>query len=227
MKKRRLLIADGHSLFRLGLATVLEGLPQVEIATTAEDARAAVRGVLTQAHDLALLDLQLPQEGGVWALRQIKAELPHQRVMLMGDKGGEARVREALRSGCNGYMRRNSRPEDLRAAVAMALQGETWLDADYSRQLVLADHASAAESAAAGPLTCLTSRELSVFRLIGAGYTNRGAAERIKLSHKTVEKYRASVMQKLRLRSAVDLRLMARELGVASPAPARADAEGL
>jgi DNA-binding NarL/FixJ family response regulator len=225
MKKRRLLIADGHWLMRIGLAAALQGLERIEIATSVDDAREAVRQVLGSQHDLAILDLQLPREGGLWALRQIKAQLPHQRVMLMGDKGAEAPVREALRSGCNGYMRRNGRPEDLHAAVSMVLQGETYLDADYSRQLVLADHVNAAPAPSAGPLTCLTSRELTVFRLIGAGYTNRAAAERIKLSHKTVEKHRAAVMQKLRLRSAVDLRLMARELGVAAGAPAMADLE--
>lgn len=216
MKKQRLLIADGHALMRAGLEATLSRLDTAEVRASVSDAHDAVRQTLAGNFDLVILELHLPREGGLWALRQIKAEQPRQSVMLMGDKGAETSVRDALRSGCNGYMRRNAAPEQLRSAVAAVLDGDTWLDADYSRQLVLADHAQAPAQAGNGPLTCLTARELTVFRLIGAGYTNRAAAERIQLSHKTVEKHRAAVMQKLRLRSAIDLRLMARELGFTS-----------
>lgn len=218
MKKHRLLIADGHALLRAGLEASLSSLATAEVRASVADAHEAVRQTLAGHFDLAILDLHLPREGGLWALRQIKAEQPHQRVMLMGDKGAETPVRDALRSGANGYMRRNVAQEALCAAVASVLDGDTYLDADYSRQLVLADHAQAPAHAGTGPLTCLTARELAVFRLIGAGYTNRAAAERIHLSHKTVEKHRAAVMQKLRLRNAIDLRLMARELGFAAVA---------
>lgn len=213
MKKRRAVIADGHNLVRLGLCAVLQDVERLEIVAVAQDAKEAVNQTLALSPDLTVLDLHLPAEGGVWALRQIKAGLPQQRALLMGDKGNETSVRDALRSGCNGYMRKNAPSPELRLAVSTVLNGEVYLDADYSRQLVLADHAQGMRDAA-GPLTCLTERELTVFRLIGAGYTNRAAAERIRLSHKTVEKHRAAVMQKLRLRSAIDLRLMARELGV-------------
>lgn len=215
MKKRSVVIADGHSLLRLGLCAALQGIERLEIVAAVPGAKEAVRQTLALAPDLTVLDLQLPVEGGVWALRQIKAALPQQRTLLMGDKGHETAVRDALRSGCNGYMRKNASAAELCSAVSMVLAGEVYLDADYSRQLVLADHSQGTHDTA-GPLTCLTERELTVFRLIGAGYTNRTAAERIRLSHKTVEKHRAAVMQKLRLRSAVDLRLLARELGVAT-----------
>jgi DNA-binding NarL/FixJ family response regulator len=91
--------------------------------------------------------------------------------------------------------------------------GGVYVDAEMSRRLVLLDHQREVSNAQ-GPLDGLSERELAVFHLIGRGSTNRAAGESLNISPKTVEKYRASLMRKLRLGSAVDLRMLAVQLGL-------------
>jgi DNA-binding NarL/FixJ family response regulator len=132
---------------------------------------------------------------------------------MLGDESALSSVREALRGGCSAYLRKNANNMDMfRDAIEKLRMGHIYLDAELARQMVLQDHWREAATEE-GPLKRLTERERAVFKLIGAGYTNRTAAEHIHLSPKTVEKHRAAVMQKLQLRNAFELRLLAQSLG--------------
>lgn len=208
----RLLVADGHWLIRCGLRSVLHGVGGNEVIGEAADTRAVLAHTLALAPDIALIDLRLPDDGGLSALRLIKQQRHTQKVILLCDGTGEHTVREALRAGCDGYVRKDASSNELLAAIRGVQGGQVYLDAEISRRMVLADHRRETQGHS-GPLHALSARELAVFNLVGAGCTNRVAAERLQLSPKTVEKYRAAVMQKLRLRTAVDLRLLALQLG--------------
>lgn len=212
----RLLVADGHWLIRCGLRVTLNGVEGNAVIAEAADTREAVARTIDLMPDIALLDLRLPGDGGLAALRQIKQQRRSQKVVLMGDGSIEHSVREALRAGCDGYVRRDTSPTDLLGSVRSVREGSVYLDAEVSRQMILADHRRETQGQF-GPLHALSAREYAVFNLVGAGFTNRATAERLQLSPKTVEKYRAAVMQKLKLRSAVDLRLLAMQLSGDSP----------
>ncbi|MEQ1685133.1 MAG: response regulator transcription factor [Burkholderiaceae bacterium] len=209
----RLFLADGHWLIRKGLRAALQQVDDHEVIGEAADVPSTVARATELSPDIVLLDVRLPDGGGIAAARQIKERRPGQKVLLLSDHGGEDSVRDALRAGCDGYVRKDSSDSLLLEAILCVRAGNVYLDADLSRQLVLADHRREKQGDS-GPLAGLSPREVMVFRLIGAGHTNRGAGACMQLSPKTVEKYRASVMQKLKLRSAVDLRLLALELGV-------------
>ncbi len=207
----RLLLADGHWLIRCGLRSVLHGVGGNEVVGEAADSRTALSLTLELAPDIALLCLRLPDDGGLSVLRLIKHQRRAQKVILLCDGSGEHTVREALRAGCDGFVRKDASSTELLAAIRSVQAGQVYLDAEISRRMVLSDHRRETQGQS-GPLHALSARELAVFNLVGAGCTNRVAAERLQLSPKTVEKYRAAVMQKLRLRSAVDLRLLALQL---------------
>jgi DNA-binding NarL/FixJ family response regulator len=206
----RLLVAEGRWLLRCGLMTVLGGQPGLDVRDEADSGEDTLRKILMVEPDLVLLDLDLPG-GGLTTLEQIKRLHARQRVLVMGEIGAFDEVRAALRAGADGYVRKSAARHELLEAVRCVAAGQAYIEADLARELVL-DVPRRQAKAALVPLQDLTERELSVFRLIGLGYTTKAAADHIGLSHRTVEKHRAAVMQKLKLRNALQLRLLAAEL---------------
>jgi DNA-binding NarL/FixJ family response regulator len=213
--KLRLVVADGHWLIREGLQKVLERTPRNQVVGKAAHQEELLTMAVELTPQVVICDLQLPGEGGIAILRQLKTRCPMVKVVMLADGGGVTAVREALREGCVAYLRKDAgQPDLLLEALDKVRQGQIFLDAEVTRELVLQDYRRD-NPPDQGPLTRLSQRERTVFQLIGAGYTNRAAAERIELSPKTVEKHRAAVMQKLNLSSAFELRVLAQRLGEA------------
>lgn len=217
-----IVIADSHWMIRAGLRVALERDPAThQVSGEAEDVAGAVQCTLALAPSLVLLDVDLPDAGGLTAARLIRAERPQQRLLMMARTSTPDLVRDALRAGCSGVLLKHGSEADLLEALRRVREGGVYLDAEQVRQLALSD-VPAGGTGAAGPLRDLTPRELAVFRLIADGHTNRAAGASLQLSPKTVEKYRAALMIKLGLRSALDLRLLALELGVVQRSERRA-----
>jgi DNA-binding NarL/FixJ family response regulator len=213
----RLVIAHSHWLIRAGLRAALQAAdPHTDVVGEASDATAAVQCTRATQPDLVLIDEQLPDTGGLVAAQSILAERRDQKILLMAEQGSAQALREVLRAGCCGLVRTSGGDLELTEALRCMRLGGIYLAADQARLLAQVD----APAPAAGPLTHLSPRELTVFRLIAQGHTNRATGANLQLSPKTVEKHRASLMHKLKLRSAVDLRLLALELGVVQRAPA-------
>mgnify|MGYP000267009651 CR=1 FL=1 len=222
MNRCRVFIADHRWLTRRGLRATLSAWEGFEVVGEAADVPACVARALDLKPHIVLMDDQLGGEGGVAGTRLLKERCPQVRVLLLSERTPDTVVREALRAGSDGCLRKDAGEAELREAVQSVRDGRVYLDAEMTRQLVLAEHRRETQSTA-HPLDCLSPRELTVFRLVAEGHTNRSTGKQMQLSPKTVEKYRASLMQKLRLHSAVDLRLLALELGVrAEPSDATA-----
>jgi DNA-binding NarL/FixJ family response regulator len=216
----RVLVADGHWLIRCGLRSTLQRVDGHEFVGEAADLDSVVALALELSPDLSLLDAGLPGGGGIEAARQIRARQPDQKLLLLSDIDSSASARDALRAGCDGCVRKDRSEHELLEAVRCVRAGGVYLDADMTRAMVMSDPRPASPPPL-GPLDRLSQRELAVFRLIAEGRSNRGAGEYLDLSPKTVEKYRAALMLKLKLRSAIDLRLLAIDLGVVQrPEPA-------
>ncbi len=209
----RLLLSDGHWLIRCGLRTTLGRNDDLAVVGEAGDLAMAVTLAAELAPDLTLLDLRLPGGGGIEAARQIKASRRDQKLLLLCDLGGQTSAREALRAGCDGCVRKDCSEPELLEAIRCVRAGGVYLDADMTRQMVFSNQELEA-APGPDPLDRLSQREKSVFRLIAEGRSNRGVGEYLALSPKTVEKYRAALMVKLKLRNAIDLRLLALDLGV-------------
>jgi DNA-binding NarL/FixJ family response regulator len=215
----RILLADGHWLIRCGLRATLQSQPEFRIAGECADVRELVAASNELMPDLVIIDLHLPAEGGIAATRQIREQTPGQKVLLLGDGGSAGSMRDALRAGCDGVVGKDAGESELLDAIRAVSRGGIYIDSELSRQLVLSDHEREV-SGSSGPLAELSPRELAVFRLVGSGHTNRGVGEQLQLSPKTIEKYRATLMRKLAVRNAVELRLLALDLGVISRAEA-------
>jgi DNA-binding NarL/FixJ family response regulator len=227
----RLLIADSLRFARRGLRAALHAVQGCTVCAETLDVEDTVRITNECDPDLVLIDLALRGGGGHLAASEIRRFRPHQRLLIMGDDRYDvASVRDCLRFGCDGYVHKDDGDSEWLHAVLQVLKGQLYVAPRYLRELIVTEPSTAERGRAqerGSLLQRLSDRELMVFRLIGSGYTNRAAAERIDISHKTVEKHRASVMQKLKLHSAVDLRMLALSLGVLTQEPetprARAD----
>ncbi len=208
------LIAEDHPLIRQGLRALLATDPVYVIVDEACDGREAVVKTLRAQPDLVLMDLTLPGIGGVEAAAQIRRRLPQQKILALGEHESELHAGEAVRAGCVGFVHKGCPPEELLLAVRTVLVGRRFLSQDLANMLMdgmLHPGRGRGESAM---LETLSRRERTIFKLIAEGRTNRSAADYLNLSAKTVEKHRASLMRKLKLGSAVELTLLAVDLGI-------------
>jgi len=215
--KKRIMIVEDHNLLRQGLRSLVSTLPDFDVVGEARDGKEAVRLALSLIPDLIMMDLSMPGMNGIEATAQIKRRLPQIRVIALTAYKTDEYVREALRAGADGYVLKDASYEELVLALRSVAVGKRFLSADVSGHLVDAlinGGQAAAPAAPASPWNKLTARERSILKLIAEGRTNRGAAEYLNVSPKTIEKHRASVMRKLGLRNVAELTLVALESGL-------------
>lgn len=209
----RILVAEDHPLLRHGLRALLATQIDYNVVDEAVDGREAVAKTLRLQPDLVLMDLSLPGASGIDATAQIRRRLPQQKVLALSDYDSGLHASEAMRAGCCGCVKKDCAPEEMLLAVKTVLAGRRFLGQELAGQLL--DGMLHPEKARqANPWDALSSRERTIFKLIAEGGTNRSAAAYLNLSAKTVEKHRANLMRKLHLNSAVELALLALELGL-------------
>lgn len=219
----RVLLAEGHRLVRAGLRAVIAADAQICVVAETADAHETLERCQALQPDVILLDLYLPNSTGL-GLASLVARSGETRVLLMCDRDTPVSVREVLAAGCMGLLRKDMAAHDVLEAVRCVHAGRLYLDEDMARQFT-----QPVPPPPTSALDRLSARECEVFHLIAAGHTNRSAGQQLGLSPKTVEKHRAAVMSKLRLRNALELRLLALDMALggntgpawaAGPAPA-------
>jgi len=209
----RILVAEDHPLLRHGLRALLSTHPDYTVVDEAADGREAVLKTLKLHPDLVLMDLSLPGTSGIDATAQIRRRLPRQKVLALSEYDSEIHASEALRAGCSGCLRKDCSAEEMMLAVKTVLAGRRFLGQELA-DLLLDGMLRPNKANDAMPWDTLSSRERTIFKLIAEGGTNRSTAAYLNLSAKTIEKHRASLMRKLRLSSAVELTLLAVDLGL-------------
>jgi len=184
---------------------LLEAEPDICVVGEAENGAAALEGARQSTPDVLLLDITMPEVGGLEVVRRIREVSPTTRVLILTMHDDEGYLREALAAGGSGYVLKRAADVELLSAIRAVYRGGTYLHHAHARALAgsAPDLRQGASAAAAAPR--LSRRETEVLQLIALGHTNRQVAERLYLSVKTVETYRARVMAKLGLRNRVEL----------------------
>jgi DNA-binding NarL/FixJ family response regulator len=209
----RLLIADDHGIVRAGIRLLLERQPDIEVVAEAADGVEAVEQALATKPTLAILDVSMPRMTGLQAAREIRAQLPDTRVLMLSMHDDEHYLFEALKAGASGYVLKREADQDLVGAVRAVGRGEAFLTNAAERSLIRAWMAEGA----GGPSVPLTPREEEVVKLIAEAHTNAQIAAILHLSEKTVESHRANVLRKLGMRDRVELVRYAIRRGLIEP----------
>lgn len=210
----RVFVAEDHPLLRQGLRAMVESIPGHTVIGEATNGRDAIQQTLASTPDVLMIDLSLPDMAGLDAVRQIQRKAPQQKIIALSDSRGDIVAGETLRAGCHGYLLKETSFEELSLAIKTVVHGRRFISQNVTDELLgdLLDLPT--QRFGRGTWNQLTSRERSVFKLIAQGKTNRATAEYLTLSPKTVEKHRASLMRKLEVHNAVELMLLAVDLGI-------------
>jgi DNA-binding NarL/FixJ family response regulator len=212
----RILLADDHALVRAGVRRILDDDPQLTVVAEAADGAEALERAMADDIDLAILDVSMPKLTGLHVARHLVEQRPQMRVLILSMHDNEEFLFEALRSGASGYVLKSAAEHDLVTACHAALRGEPFLYPNALRALIR-DHLERTrrgETSLEGPLT---PRETEVVKLIAEGHTSREIGQLLNISDKTVERHRASVLEKLGLRDRVALTLYAVRRGLVEP----------
>jgi len=219
VEKIRLLLVDDHAVLRAGLRALLNAEADMEVVGEAENGQQAVDMARALQPDVVLMDVTMPGMNGIEATRRIKAITPETRVLALTMHDDASYLRDILKAGGSGYVLKEAASEELLSAIRAVAQGGTFLHAEHTRLLLddMLDRQGSQTTtgdAKAERYKLLSEREAEVFQLVALGYRNSEIAEMLHLSVKTVETYKARLMQKLGLRSRAALVRYALELGI-------------
>jgi DNA-binding NarL/FixJ family response regulator len=208
----RVLIADDHALVRSGIRMVLELFDGVRVVGEASNGRDALELVKELRPDVVILDIAMPQLGGLETAERIRSECPQVRVMVLSMHDGEEYVSRALRAGATGYLLKDAAPEELDWALRAVARGDVYLTPRVSKVVV----GGYLQSAPSGrePLASLSPRQRQIFGLIAEGLTTKQIAARLGVSIKTIETHRAQLMERLGIRDIAGLVRLAVRTGV-------------
>jgi DNA-binding NarL/FixJ family response regulator len=210
----RLLLVDDNILFRKGLTALLSQQSDLTVVDALGSGKEATQVASNLEPDVVIMDIRLAGSSGLDIAAQIKRRQPQVKVLMLTSSRNEEYVRAALRLGIDGYILKDASLEELLIAIRSVARGKKYLSPDVSGHVVESFLHPEQSSGKASQLDILTNRERGILQLIAEGRTNRSAAEFLCVSPKTVEKHRASLMQKLGLRNVTEMTLVAMEMGL-------------
>ena len=182
----RVLIADDHSIVRQGLATIINRDPEITVIAQAEDGQQAIALFREYQPDVTLMDLRMPQVGGVEAIAAICAEFKPARIVVLTTYDGDEDIYRGLQSGAQGYLLKDAKPNELLNAIRTVHRGQQYIPPDVGAKLV--QRMSNPE---------LTERELEVLRLMAHGTSNLDIAAALSIGESTVKSHVNRILSKL------------------------------
>lgn len=224
----RILVADDHIVVRTGLKSLLATQPEMTVVAEAANGQEALDKVTELKPDVIIMDISMPVMDGIEATRRITADNPEANILALTVHEDKQFFFSMLNAGARGYISKQAASQDLIAAIqhvaggALFLQPDqaVWLVEEYRRlaQETLKSRPTgknAAASAESEQASLLSHREVQVVELVAAGFTTPEIAEKLQLSPKTISRHRERIMQKLNIRSSVELVKFALRTGIA------------
>ena len=182
----RILIVDDHPLLREGIAALLAGQSDLKLIAECSNGREAIQAFRTHVPDVTLMDLQMPEMGGVDAIGAIRGEFPEARIIVLTTYSGDVQVMRALKAGAQAYLLKNQVHKELLDTVRAVHAGKKMMSPEASYEL--AEHATD---------DALTKAEIDVLRLIAAGNANKQIADQLSITEETVKGRVRNILSKL------------------------------
>jgi DNA-binding NarL/FixJ family response regulator len=200
----RVLVVDDHPVVLAGLRALIGAEPDFTIVGEARDGRTALRLATQLAPDVVVLDISLPEMNGVELAAALRTAQPACRVLILTVHEERAYLRQVLEIGVGGYLLKRSIAEELPRAIRAVAAGGIYLDPAIAGKVV-GDLGRRTGRPQPGFAVELSDRENHVLRMVAGGHSNKAISSRLTISVKTVETYKARAMEKLGLRSRVEL----------------------
>jgi len=194
----KIVIIDDHPLMRKGLAMSLESEADIRVAAQAASAEDGLGIIEAEDPDLVVVDISLPGMSGIELVKQVQAIRPEMKTLVVSRHDEALYAERAIRAGAKGYVMKLEAPDVMIKAVRRVMNGGIYVSEKVNERLLMG-MVSGNELLSQSPLDVLSDRELEVFELTGKGFGTREIAERLHLSVKTVESYRARIKTKLNL----------------------------
>jgi DNA-binding NarL/FixJ family response regulator len=209
LSRIRILLADDHTVMRRGLRLLLESQVEFTVVAEASDGRQAVEQAELTKPDVVVLDITMPNLGGIEAAQRIASLLPDTAIIFLSMHSDEGYVLRALKAGAKGYLLKDSAEGDLIDAIKAVSQGKTFFSAEISKMLVEDYIREIRTRGIEDSYELLTSREREILQLLAEGKSNKDIAGLLNLSPHTVETHRRNLQDKLNLHSFAELILYA------------------
>jgi DNA-binding NarL/FixJ family response regulator len=199
----RVMIVDDHTVLRDTLKLLLATHPEVEVVGEAADGRQAIDLAEQIKPDVILMDTAMPGLNGIEATETIHKRLPRTKILMLSGYGYEDRVTAALRAGAAGYVLKSATADELLQAIMQVFRSNTYISEQLANSQQIRNTLNG--SAGDAPEPVLSPREREVLQLVAEGFGNRGIAERLFISIKTVEAHKEHIVQKLGVRGNAEL----------------------
>ena len=213
-ERKRIVIAEDHTILREGLRMLLSSNPAFEVVGEAQDGLEAIRSVESLKPDLILMDLSMPRMNGVGAIQEIKKLNPATKILVLTVHKTEEHILTALKTGADGYILKDATRGELMLALDNIFSGRSYLSPGISERVIEGYLEGRQSVKSSTSWDTLTQREREILKMIAEGYRNKDIADYLCISAKTVEKHRANLMKKLDLHSASSLTAFAMEKGL-------------
>lgn len=205
MKPVRILLVDDHRLFSSGLRLLLGRAAGLQVLGEAPDGATALEMCAGEVPDIAVIDIHLSGSvDGIEVARQLRARHPSVKVLFLSSDADSGVVRRAIEAGAKGYLLKESAPDDLLRAIQAVRGGQFFLASEVAAAVV-EDYRQHLAGEPAAKASQLSARERQVLPLLVEGLHNKEIAEKLGVSVKSVETYRARLMEKLHIKSTAEL----------------------
>jgi len=213
MRSFAVLIVDDHPIFRKGMRSLLEMMPDITLVGEAKNGREAVELALVHQPDVVLMDLQMPEGSGLSATRELNKHSPNTRILVVTLFEDDDSIFAALRAGAQGYILKDADEEEMMRAIRAVGEGEAIFSPSIATRLM--DYfASARQEVPKEVFPELTEREREILTLIAQGKSNEAIAEKLTISLKTVRNHVSNIYSKLQVADRAQAAIRARDAGL-------------
>jgi DNA-binding NarL/FixJ family response regulator len=214
MEKIRLGIADDHKIFRTGLKATLEECADFDLVVEASNGRQLIALLETNVPDVILMDIKMPEMDGIQTTTTVKQRYPNIKVLALSMFNEDKYIVDMMRAGASGYLLKNAEPEEIIEAISTVFHKDYYFNEHLSITLIKQLAGNSQPGSSAQSLADFNEREIEVLRLVCQECSNQEIADKIFLSVRTVEGYRARLFEKTRSRNLVGLVIFAVKTGI-------------